>query len=63
MVKGSQDCVRFLLEYLEIDPESGLVKLLGGHGYFHLPVVAVEVFAVSLIVNETMGSGKRGVNP
>ncbi len=54
--------VGLLLEDLEVDTESGLVQFASSYGDLDLPVVTVQVLAVSLIMCEAVGGSKRGVN-
>ena len=59
VVKGLQKCLGFGLEDLEVYAQARLVQFPGSYGNLYLPVVAMEVFAIPLIMLKAMGCSKR----
>src|SRR6266568_896340 len=51
---------RFTLQHLEIYTQTGLVQFTGGYRHFDFPVMAMQVFAVPLIIHQVMSSSKTG---
>src|SRR5512137_1750180 len=51
MVEGLEQLPGLFLDEFEVYTEPGLVQFAGGDGNLNLPVVAVEIFAIPLVVH------------
>jgi hypothetical protein len=58
MIQSFKQGVGFPLKDLEINTESCFIQLCRGHGNFDLPVMTVQVFTISLVIDKAMSSSK-----
>jgi acetyl-CoA synthetase len=58
VVKFLDDGAGFALQHLEVDRQSGLVQFLGLDCQLDLPVMAMQVLAISLIIDQIVRGGK-----
>jgi len=62
MVEKIQDAIGFLLEDFKIDTKTGLVEFICFHRDLNLPIVAMEIFTITLIIHKIVSCGKMSTN-
>jgi hypothetical protein len=59
VVQALQERIGFGLENFKVDTKTGLIEFYGRCGNLHLPVMPMQVLAITLVMDKTMGCGKR----